>query len=96
MKSRSYNFKAFDTKILKSSPVDLSAFKATLRKRPKSPYCDALKSLADAPRGSVLEVASLKAYPSFVKAAKRLGYELHFAEHGSKLLIQIVSTGEDV
>ena len=85
----------FATKILSSSPVDLSAFRATLRKRPKSPHCDALKALADAKRGSVLEVESLVAYNSFVKAASRLGYELHYAEHGEKMLIQIMGTGSD-
>lgn len=87
--------KLADFRILPSSPLDLSAFRAKLSHTKNSPYKLALQSLADAKRGSVLEVDRLKAYPSFRKAAEKLGYECHYATQGEKLYIQILATGDD-
>ena len=82
------------------NPLPVDAFHRRLPSGSKRHYyVDALTDLAKAKRGSVLRFASRKAHAGLTRAAKKLGYELHFALEGTgeqeALFVQIVDTGDD-
>jgi hypothetical protein len=79
--------------IANTIPVD--RFHSKLNRNGRTYYHDMLKALAAAKKGSVICLESAKPYPQIVKAAAKLGYEVHYAEDGGKLYIQLLSQGAD-
>lgn len=78
-----------------ADPLPTDRYRSSLSGRNRAHYKDMLIALAGSKRGSVACLESVKPLAQIKKAAVKLGYEVHFAEDGGKLYVQILSTGAD-
>lgn len=85
-----------EIKFLQSAPLPLDAFSRKLPRKKSSaspsPYSKALQQAAT---DRTIISTEPRALPQIRAQAKKLGYLLHFAMHGDKVLIQIADTEYD-